>query len=241
MWKKDITVSTQPPPSMATYTDAMNKFTKAATAFMEHVHLLTEARDACQEAMTASTALRNSLEAGDLTLRSLMTQMEQVVNAHLGEPALDKKRPEALKPDALKVEETRKTGENRPPRGIFSLRRECTFRSRGEGGKKKKKGGGGPTGQPARPNKKQRKKKKKPTRRSGLFYISVDSRPLSAQTFVRITLPKKGALVSGVSYVSPTTSWPPGSCRQKSSPHRPLSGYARGARCRPAKSRSRGA
>ena len=106
MWKKDGTSSIQPPPSMTTYTDAMNKFTKAATAFMDHVHLLNEARDAYQAAMTASTALRNSLETGDQALRSLMMQMEQVVTAHLAEPALDKKKPEVLKPD-LKVEAIR--------------------------------------------------------------------------------------------------------------------------------------
>jgi hypothetical protein len=119
MWKKDITASTQPPPSMATYTDAMNKFTQAATTFMEHVHLLTDARDAYQAAMTASTALRNSLEAGDQTLRSLMAQMEQVVNAHLGEPAPDKKKPEALKPDALKVEAIRTSSESTATGGKF--------------------------------------------------------------------------------------------------------------------------
>jgi hypothetical protein len=97
MSKKDVTSSAQPPPSMATYTDAMNKFTKAATAFMEHVHLLSEAQDAYQAAMTASTALRDSLETGDRALRSLMTQMEQVVGAHLGEPSLDKKKIEAIR------------------------------------------------------------------------------------------------------------------------------------------------
>jgi len=119
MWKKDIPASTQPPPSMATYTDAMNKFTKAATTFMEHVHLLTEARDAYQAAMAASTAIRNNLEAGDQALRSLMTQMEQVVNAHLGEPAPDKKKPEPLKPDALKVEAIRTSGETSVTGGKF--------------------------------------------------------------------------------------------------------------------------
>jgi hypothetical protein len=96
-WKKDVASSTQPPPSMATYTDAMNKFTRAATAFMDHVHLLSEARDAYQAAMTASTALRNSLETGDQALRSLMTQMEQVVSAHLAEPSPDKKKIEAMR------------------------------------------------------------------------------------------------------------------------------------------------
>jgi hypothetical protein len=103
MWKKEDGVSTQPVPTMAIYTEAMNKFTRSATAFMEHVHLLTEARDAYQAAMTASTALRNSLDAGDQALRSLMTQLEQVVNVHLGEPSLDKKGPELVKTDAIRT------------------------------------------------------------------------------------------------------------------------------------------
>ena len=36
-------VSTPATPSMAVYSEAMNNFTKAATAFMDHVHLLIEA------------------------------------------------------------------------------------------------------------------------------------------------------------------------------------------------------
>jgi hypothetical protein len=97
MWKKDDGVGPQPTLTVTMYTEAMNKFTKSATAFMEQVHLLTEARDAYLEAMTASTALRNSLDAGDQTLRSLMTQLEQVVNDHLDESTLDRKKPELLK------------------------------------------------------------------------------------------------------------------------------------------------
>ena len=100
MWKKDEGVGPQPTLTVTMYTEAMNKFTKSATAFMEQVHLLTEARDAYEEAMTASTALRNSLDAGDQTLRSLMTQLEQVVNTHFGEPVLDKKKPEPMKVEA---------------------------------------------------------------------------------------------------------------------------------------------
>jgi hypothetical protein len=90
-------VGPQPTLTVTMYTEALNKFTKSATAFMEQVHLLTEARDAYLEAMTASTALRNSLDAGDQTLRSLMTQLEQVVNDHLEESTLDRKKPELLK------------------------------------------------------------------------------------------------------------------------------------------------
>ena len=119
MWKKENLVSTPATPSMASYTDAMNKFTQAATAFMDHVHLLTEARDAYQMAITASASLRSSLDAGDRTLRSLMTQMEQVVNVHMGEAILDGKKSEALKVEALKVEAIRTNGESTVPGGKF--------------------------------------------------------------------------------------------------------------------------
>ena len=107
MLKTEDGVSNQVAPTWTMYADAMNRFTKSATAFMEHVHLLTEARDAYEDAMTTSRALRNSLDAGDQALRSLMTQMEQVINAHLSEAALDKKRPELVK-----VEPTRTNGES---------------------------------------------------------------------------------------------------------------------------------
>jgi hypothetical protein len=76
---------------------------KSAKAFMEHVYLLHEAQDAYQMALTASASLRDSLDASDQTLRSLMTQMEQLVNAHLGAAALDKKKPEALKVEAIRT------------------------------------------------------------------------------------------------------------------------------------------
>src|SRR5216684_381205 len=75
---------------------------------------------------------------------------------------------------------------------------------------------------------------------SGLFIFLLTPAPSRRRLWPN-HLPKEGALVSGVSYVSPTTSRPHGSCRQKSSPHRPLSGHARGAYCSPANSRSRGA
>jgi hypothetical protein len=107
MWKDENDISTQPAPTLATYTEAMNEFTRSATAFMDHVHLLTAARDAYEDAMTTSRALRNSLDASDQTLRALMIQMEQVINAHLGEAAPEKERPEPLK-----VEATRTYGQN---------------------------------------------------------------------------------------------------------------------------------
>ena len=112
MWRKESGVITQATPSMATYTEAMNKFTKAATEFMEHVHLLNEARDAYQTAMANSTALRNSLDTGDQALRSLMTQMEQVASAHLRESGFERKRPEPFKPEVSKVEAIRTNTES---------------------------------------------------------------------------------------------------------------------------------
>jgi hypothetical protein len=97
MWKREDGIGTRPLPSWAMYTEAMNKFTGSARAFMEHVHLLTEARTAYQEAMSVGTELRNRLDAGDRTLRGLMTQLEQVVSAHLGETPLGGKKPELVK------------------------------------------------------------------------------------------------------------------------------------------------
>jgi hypothetical protein len=97
MWKKEDGVGAELTPIWARYAEAMFRFSKSATAFMGHVHLLTEARAAYLEAMTASTALRNSLDAGDQTLRSLRAQLAQVVNDRLDESTLARKKPELLK------------------------------------------------------------------------------------------------------------------------------------------------
>jgi hypothetical protein len=104
MWKKENDVGTQPTPTMATYSEAMDKFTKSATAFTEHVHHLTQARDAYQEAMMVSAAIRNSLDAGDQALRSLLLQLEQAVNFNVGKPAPDKKKPEPVKAEAARAD-----------------------------------------------------------------------------------------------------------------------------------------
>ena len=103
MWKKEDGMGTQPTPTWAMYTEAMDKFSRSATAFMEHVHLLTEARTAYEEAMAVGTELRNRLDAGDQTLRSLMTQLAQVVNDHLNESTSDRKKPELVKGEASRT------------------------------------------------------------------------------------------------------------------------------------------
>jgi len=97
MWKD---VRMQTPTTMSSYSQAMDKFTKSATAFMENVHHLTQARAAYEEAMQASTAMRASLDAGDQALRSLMKQLQEAVNLHIGEPATERKRPEAIRVEA---------------------------------------------------------------------------------------------------------------------------------------------
>jgi creatinine amidohydrolase/Fe(II)-dependent formamide hydrolase-like protein len=97
MLKKEDALGSQSTPTLATYTEAMDKFTKSATAFMQHVHLLTDARDAYQEAVSASSAIRRSLDTGDQSLKALMTQLAQVVNSHFGEPDLDKNKLELVK------------------------------------------------------------------------------------------------------------------------------------------------
>jgi hypothetical protein len=96
-----------PPVTMATYTEAVNEFTKNATAFIEQLPLLTKARDAYEQAMKASVELRKILDAGEEDLRTFMSQMEQVVSVHVGKPAPDKKKPEPVK-----VETIRRTDES---------------------------------------------------------------------------------------------------------------------------------
>ena|ERR1700730_18526358 len=98
MWKpmQVQTQSTQTD-AMARYTDALDQFRKTATAFLQHVDLLAQARNAYEQAMTSSAELRNVLNAGDETLRSLMTQLEQSVDNHLSKPAFARKSPEPVK------------------------------------------------------------------------------------------------------------------------------------------------
>ena len=87
---------------MTTYTEAMNEFTKNATAFIEHLPLLTKARDAYDQAMRASAEVRKVLDGGEENLRTLMTQLEQAINVHVVKPAPDKKKPEPGRAEAIR-------------------------------------------------------------------------------------------------------------------------------------------
>jgi len=92
-----------PSPTMKTYTEAVNEFTKNATAFIEQLPLLTKARGAYEEAMRASAEMRKVLDASDENLRTLMTQLEQRVNLHEVKSATDKKNPEPAKVERMKA------------------------------------------------------------------------------------------------------------------------------------------
>ena len=87
---------------MATYIGAVEDFRKSATAFMQHVDLLAQARDAYQQAMAASAELRTVLDAGDENLRTLMTQLEQALNLHMSKPVIDRKKPEPARVEAIR-------------------------------------------------------------------------------------------------------------------------------------------
>jgi hypothetical protein len=95
-----------PPPSkaatMAAYTEAVSEVTKNATAFIEHLPLLGNARDAYDRAMKASAELRRVLDTDEEHLRSLMTQLAQVLNDHVVKPAPEKKKPEIAKLEATR-------------------------------------------------------------------------------------------------------------------------------------------
>ena len=88
---------------MTTYMDAVEEFRESATAFIQNLNLLAQAREAYQQAMTASAELRSVLDAGDQNLRTLMAQLEQALDLHTTRPALDsKKKPETAKADPPK-------------------------------------------------------------------------------------------------------------------------------------------
>ena len=65
--------------AMTAYKEAVEDFSNTATTFLEHLPLLSKARDAYQRAMVISTELRNTLDAGDETMRILMAQMQEVI------------------------------------------------------------------------------------------------------------------------------------------------------------------
>jgi len=90
------------PASMAAYTEAVNEFTRNATAFIEHVPLLTKARDAYDKAMKANAEVRKVLDKGEEDLRALMNHLIQVLNSNVVMVAPDKKRPEPTQLETIR-------------------------------------------------------------------------------------------------------------------------------------------
>lgn len=107
------------PSTLGAYTEAVKKFTTCVSAFIEHLPLLADAREAYEEATRASTELRKVLDSGDENLRMLMTHLEQMANIHLvNSPGLqamaDRKRPEPSKLGPVRADEA-KAGMKRFP------------------------------------------------------------------------------------------------------------------------------
>ena len=96
MWKKENEVAGQHLASMATYSEAVDEFSKQAAELLAHMPVLNKARDAYQRAMTVSAEVRSMLNAGDTNLQTLMAQLEQAVALHLSKPSSDKKKPESV-------------------------------------------------------------------------------------------------------------------------------------------------
>jgi hypothetical protein len=72
-----------PPVTLGAYTEAVKKFTKSASAFIEQLPLLAAAREAYEEANRASAELRKVLDSGDENLRALMSHLEHMANIEL--------------------------------------------------------------------------------------------------------------------------------------------------------------
>ena len=96
MWKKEDSFG-QPISTLAMYSQAVDTFVQSATAFMEHVHFLNEAREAYEEAMRASAALRDQLDSGDHTLRTFRARLASLVSNHLQDSTLDSGKSELRK------------------------------------------------------------------------------------------------------------------------------------------------
>ena len=93
----------QVPAAMAAYRESVDEFARHATEFLEHIPTLTKAREAYQRAITVSSELRNMLDKGDETLKSLMDQLEQAITGPAARSGSDKKRLELAKVESIKA------------------------------------------------------------------------------------------------------------------------------------------
>ncbi len=104
MWKK-YEEGNQPgsAETVTAYEQAMKEFATSATEFLEHIQLLTKAREAYQRAVTISTQLRGTLDKGDEILRTLMAQVDHAVSAQRGQDAPNENKPEATAVETSKA------------------------------------------------------------------------------------------------------------------------------------------
>ncbi len=104
MWKKYEEVNQLGSAETVTaYEEAMKEFATSAAEFLEHIPLLTKARDAYQRAVTISTQLRGTLDKGDEILRTLMAEVDHAVNVQRGQDAPNENKPEATKVETTKA------------------------------------------------------------------------------------------------------------------------------------------
>ena len=87
---------------MATYVGATEEFGRSAQELLQHLSLLPQARNAYQQAMTASAELRTVLNNGDEKMRVLMNQLEQALSVSLGKLAPNETRTEAVKAESVR-------------------------------------------------------------------------------------------------------------------------------------------
>lgn len=90
-------------PTMTSYTEAVNEFTRHATAFIEQLPLLAKARVAYERAMKASAEMRRVLDTGEENLRTLMSQLEQGVTVQASKLGLEKKSAEQAKVETIRA------------------------------------------------------------------------------------------------------------------------------------------
>ncbi|MFZ1010892.1 MAG: hypothetical protein WAN65_28895 [Candidatus Sulfotelmatobacter sp.] len=88
--------------TMTTYAEAVNEFTKSATACIGFLPLISKARDGYEQATRASAQLRKVLDAGEENLRTVMAQLEQAINVHVPKLVGDGKRPEPSRVEAIR-------------------------------------------------------------------------------------------------------------------------------------------
>jgi exonuclease VII small subunit len=96
--------------TVTAYEEAMKEFATSAAEFLQHIPLLTKARDAYQRAVTISTQLRGTLDRGDEILRNLMGQVEHAVNVQRGQDAPNQNKPEVTKVETIKASEEKADG-----------------------------------------------------------------------------------------------------------------------------------